>query len=164
MSSEIKTEEADLALLPAYKYYAVQKRAERVPYITIARRIKEKYNEDVSEQRVKNWFWSRGSLYKFYRAYVDEIREMEKEATKDFIDGNLSKAAVTLAQVMAGQGDSAQVAAAKIFLDRGLGKVKEEKDIRVSGTVGVAMVDVLKAIDQIEDEKRKDTDNNKSEE
>ena len=164
MSSEIKTKEADLALLPAYKFYAVQQRALRIPYLTISRKINEKWDVNISEQTVKNWFWSQGSLYKFYRAYVDEIREMEKEATEDFIAGNLSKAAETLAMVMAGQGDSPQVAAAKIFLDRGLGKVAEKADINIKATIGIAMVDVLKAIDQIEDERKQDKDNTKSEE
>lgn len=107
-------------------------------------KIAEEFNIIVAESTIKCWFWKEGPLRQFYRDYADVMIDLEMEKTRDFISSNVSKAANCLALVMGGQGGPAQVMAAKEFLDRGLGKVTEKREH--SGAVGVAMLDVLKAI------------------
>ena len=121
--------------LPAYEFFAIQEKYRGVPYKQICVNIKEKYDKDIVEETVKHWFWKKGKLLTMYRDYADTMIDLEMEECRDFIRGNVSKAAKTLARVMAGDGGPAQVMAAREFLDRGLGKVKERTEL--SGVIGV---------------------------
>jgi hypothetical protein len=162
MKEDLSKLSANLSILPMYKFYAVQERFKGTPYKQIALNIREKYDVDITESGIKYWFSSNGSLMEFYREYADGMIKLELEEVRDFIRGNVTMAAKVLAGVMAGKGGPAQVMAAKEFLDRGLGKVKDE--VEHSGTVGIATVDILKALEKAEHETNRDRQNRKSKE
>lgn len=143
-----KSKKSNFSILSAYKFFAIQKRYEGISYKNISLRIKENYDIDVPESTIKWWFYKNGQLITIYREYADEMIELEREETKDFLKGNVSKAAKILAKVMLGNGSPAQVSAANIFLDRGLGKVKEEIEAHVKHTGVISVVDVLKLLEQ----------------
>ncbi|HBX15891.1 MAG: hypothetical protein UV20_C0009G0033 [Candidatus Magasanikbacteria bacterium GW2011_GWA2_42_32] len=153
---------ANLSLLSAYQFFAIQKRYEGHPYKRISAEIKQNYGIEIAEGTIKWWFYKGGPLAQCYREYADNMVQLEIEEVQDFIRGNLSKAAKVLAQVMQGMGGPAQVMAAKEFLERGLGKVGEEINLKHSGTVGVAMIDILRAIKEAKNELRENQNNNQS--
>lgn len=138
----------NFSLIPAYEFFAVQKRYEGLSYNNISQEIEKIYNIHVPPGTIKWWFYKGGRLAPFYREYADTMVAMEIEEVQDFIRGNVSKAAKVLAGVMQGSGGMAQVAAANAFLDRGLGKSTENinQTVKHSGTIGIATLDVLKAI------------------
>lgn len=133
--------------LPDYKRYAIKRRFQGIPYIKIAGEIKERFKINVKEYTLKNWFWKGGSLTVPYRSYADLMIGLEIEETRDFIKGNLKKAAKILAKVMTGDGTPAQVSAAKEFLDRGLGRVPVPIDAEVKHSGIVELFHAMKDAD-----------------
>lgn len=149
--------------IAGYQLFAIEKRYEGWSAPDISLELEKKYKIKVPDSTIRYWFYKKGPLAGYYRNYADLRIRLELEETHDFIKGNVSKAAKVLARVMAGKGGMPQVAAAQIFLERGLGKVGEK--IEHSGTVGVAMIDILKAIKEAKkngDNEQKDTKNSES--
>ncbi len=156
---QITDKKSNLSIIPAHEFLAIQLRYQGMQYDKISLQIKQKYDLDVPKTTIAWWFYKNGKLLSLYREYADQMVELEMEEARDFIRGNVSKAAKVLAQVMQGVGGPAQVMAAKEFLERGLGKVKDEVDLKHSGTVGVAMLDVLQAIKETKNEQGQNQNN-----
>lgn len=142
--TDLSKKKDNLSILPAYQFYAIKQRYKGIPYKEITTKIGEIYGVYLGNSTVRCWFWKNGVLQQQYREYADLMIQLEFEECRDFIRGNVSKAAKTLARVMSGDGNAAMVMAAKEFLDRGLGKVKEE--VEHSGGIVVAPLrDLLEA-------------------
>lgn len=144
-------------IIPAYHFEAVKLRYQGMRYKQIRQELKIKFGIDREEQTIAYWFYKDGPLHKFYREYADLMIALEVEETRDFIRGNVSKAAKTLAAVMTGQGGPAQVMAAKEFLDRGIGKIKddEEKPTEIKVNVNIINNPVIQLLTKQYEEKIK---------
>lgn len=142
----------DIALIPAYQFHAIKRRYEGAPAIKISQEIGELYDIKIADSTVRWWFTKTGALAQLYREYADQMIDLEIEETRDFIRGNVSKAAKILAAVMArgNPGDSPRVAAAKEFLTRGLGN----EILPINGNIKaqVTVIDMLKFLEQLDDD------------
>lgn len=149
MAKEIKT---SINLIPAYQYHAVKRRYEGASALKISEEMREKYGVNYPDSTIRWWFCRTGTLAKFYREYADEMIEMEKEEARDYIKGNVAKSAKILAAIMISPTaqDSTKVAAAKEFLERGLGK--EELPINANIKAQVSVVDMLIFLEQLDDD------------
>lgn len=133
----------DNKIILAHYWEAIKLRYEGKTSAKIKDVILEKYDIDVHSGTIRNWFMRNGALRELYDNYAEERIELEKKEAQNFLKGNVTKAAKTLAMVMAGKGGPAQVMAAKEFLERGLGKVKENIDLNQN----VAFLDIMRLID-----------------
>lgn len=162
--NELNKNKINLTALPAYQFFSIQERYIGTPYKEIRVKILEKYGLEVPESTIRHWFHKNGVLKDIYREYATEMNEIELEETMDLLKGNLKNAVKILGRVMSGKKQpgyvfgAAQVMAAKEFLDRGMGKVKEEVDLKHSGTVGT--VDILKLIKEAQNGDGEDKNNN----
>ena len=153
---KITNQKINLAILPAYQFFAIKERYRGTQYKKISLMIANEFNVNIPEGTIKYWFYKKGPLKDFYRKYADDMIDIEIEEARDFIKGNVSKAAKILAQVMVGNGDSAQVSAAKEFLERGLGKVKEEHEHKVEANITLGVFDILRILEQKDLNKQND--------
>ncbi|MBU2060116.1 MAG: hypothetical protein KKB38_20590 [Gammaproteobacteria bacterium] len=146
------TGKPNFSILPVYQYFAMTRKYRGIPYARIVEEILEKYDVEVSESTIKYWFYKNGPLKTCYEEFAAQETEFEIELTHSLLKSYLSPAARTLGLGLAGQANAIQIAAAKEILERGIGKVKDEMDLRHSGTVGVAMLDVLQALKEVKKE------------
>jgi hypothetical protein len=136
-----KNKNVGTAMIPAYQFHAIKMRySGQYTYKQMVEEINKKYGVTFSVEAIQSWFGKRGSLGEAYRQYADEMMALEIEEAQDFIKGNVSKAAKTLAAVMMGKGGPAQVMAAKEFLDRGIGRVTEK--LQVAGVLATINAEV----------------------
>ena len=150
--TEIDKKKRNFSILAGYHFLAIEERYKGTTYKEIVNKIRQKFGVEFAISTIKNWFCHVGGLHDCYRDYSDQMIKLEKEETDDFIKGNIKNAAKTLAFVMATGTDSAKVNAAKEFLERGMGKVKEEHEH--SGSIAVGVLDILRAKEELEKQKQ----------
>lgn len=163
MTDELEQLKTNVSVLPATHFFAIQKRYEGWTYPRIIDEMKKRFDVDVAESTVRWWFYKGGPLATIYREYADKMTTIEIETARDFIKGNVLTSAKVLARVMAGGGSMAQVAAAREFLDRGLGKTEETVNTKLSGGVALGVVDILKLMKEAkQNDGTNSADNNQS--
>ena len=132
-----------------YYQFAIHRRYEGITSAKISQMIKDKFNVEFHHSTIRKWFSVKGCLYKDYNDYAKLMNRLERQETRDFLKGNISKAAKALAMCISGQGNMTMVVAANSFLDRGLGKPKDleddEDDEQVENKIG--MVEALKLLE-----------------
>lgn len=102
---------------------------------TIAEILNKKYGLGYTGRAIRHWFTANHYIRNYYDSYAVQRIEAIKKFTQDLFESNVDKAAGTLMKVMAGMGTPAQVSAAKEWLDRGMGKVAD--NLNLKGSIGV---------------------------
>ena len=123
---QIPTNIDKLTYVRGHELLAIREHYRGLPYQEIAEKIEERCRVTIKPATLRMWFYKNGRLNDVYGEYQEQMAKIEERATNDFIRGNLMAAAKTLMRVMQGKGGFAQVAAAKVFLDRGLGRVAKK--------------------------------------
>ncbi|HLB57754.1 MAG: hypothetical protein A3F67_04210 [Verrucomicrobia bacterium RIFCSPHIGHO2_12_FULL_41_10] len=142
-------ETPNLSIIPIHEFRAIQLRFQGVEYQHISIKLKEEFDVDVPKTTISWWFYKNGKLAGIYREYADQMINLEMETARDLLKSYLKPAVKTLGQGLAGIATAVQVASAKEIIERGLGKVREEIDLKHAGTIGVAMLDVLAALKEV---------------
>lgn len=123
----------NLSILPAHQALAVEMKYEGHTYQQIANEIRYKYEVIVPENTIKWWFYKLGPLRQYYEEYAATMNEMKVVTIQNTFKAKLENAQAALMLAMSGKGNSAQVTAAREWLDRALGKVPD----KLHASVGV---------------------------
>ena len=134
------------ALLPLHYFQAMQLRFEGYKYHEIAKKV------DLSEFTLRHLFCKGGVLYEIYQDYCIKEADIRRNEARDTMSAHIDDVARRLVQIVNTGKEIPAIMAGKEILDRIEGKTKET--IEHSGTVGIAVVDVLKAIKEAQDEIR----------
>jgi len=130
MTTEL-AKKPNLSILPAHQALAVELKYEGHTYQQIANEIRYKYDISVPEGTLKWWFYRLGPLREYYDDYAATMNEMKVATIQNTFKAKLENAQAALMLAMSGKGNSAQVQAAKEWLDRALGKVPDKLDARI---------------------------------
>lgn len=82
----------------------------------------------ISGRGIRYWFTAGHYVNDYYNDLVAQDIESKKRITQNRFQSHVDKAQKALAEVMIGANGIAKVEAAKVFLDRGLGKVIEKTE------------------------------------
>src|SRR3972149_4244680 len=73
------TDEKKEVKLMAYHYRAVELRYQGHTFPEVTRTITEEYQKDFKDTRVRNWFTSRGILFRLYLDYARQESERRRQ-------------------------------------------------------------------------------------
>ncbi len=117
------------SIIPAHQALAIERWYEGAASADIANEIWGKYRVKVADSTIRWWFCEEGTLVDAYNDFAEQQNKLRNQKVRNTFSAHIDKAANTLARVMAGQGGMPQVAAAKEWLDRGMGKVPDKATI-----------------------------------
>lgn len=144
-----------------YEIEACNLRYKGTKYKDIAKIISEneKYKVTIKPHTVKIWFSEQGILYKAYRQFVERKIEIDYQNANDKLRRGAVRAVERILEIIeTGKGSLVSLEASKEVLNRTLGK--PEDTLKLKANVNVAVVDVLRVINEIENGNRQIDTNN----
>jgi hypothetical protein len=138
-------------LMPLKYFDAIRMRFGGYTYAEISKKV------DLKEGYLRQLFCKGGVLHDTYQDYAEKEREYRQEHTKEIFNAHVESVARRFVQIVNTGKEMSAIIAGKEILDRTIGKVQDK--IEHTGSVGIAVVDVLKAIEKIENENRSNRKN-----
>lgn len=146
MSQDKPQQKKTFELMPLAYYEAMEMRFLGFTYKEISKKV------ELSEGHLRVLFHKNGILHDAYQDYVAKEVQYRVDHTREIFSAHIEEVARRFVTIVTSGKDIPAIMAGKEILERVLGKVKDDVNLNHSGGVGVALVDMVRAVHQFRNE------------
>ena len=133
-------------IIPLKYYQAMELRFDGYRYSEISKKI------NLSVGHLRTLFCKSGVLYDIYQDYTNKELKYRQKHARETLGAHIEDVARRLVQIVNTGSEKNAISAGKIILDRAM--KENESTLENHNTSGISVVEVLKAIEKVERERR----------